>query len=160
MNDIRGQQVLGWHLDNNSGKAFGWHIPKEQIMTQPNPTSERDLVDLLAEVGDIANAIRARDGAPEGYSHEYFSGLVERISTACGGDILVRTWETMNRYTPSMARDLEELEVLVGKLVEAVRGLHDDNMDYLTKNHLGGENNHWMKAGREALDAATSLGFK
>lgn len=39
----------------------------------------------------------------------------------------------------------------VDELAEALRGLHDDNVDYLRLNHLGGYNNHWMKASRAAL---------
>lgn len=48
---------------------------------------------LLAEVGNIANSIRAADGAPRGYSHEYFSQLVDRIHEACDGDCLRYSWK-------------------------------------------------------------------
>lgn len=34
---------------------------------------------------------------------------------------------------------------------EALQALHDDNMDYLTRNKLGGENNHCMKWARSAI---------
>ena len=34
---------------------------------------------------------------------------------------------------------------------EALQALHDDNMDYLTRNKLGGENNHCMKWARKAI---------
>ncbi len=36
---------------------------------------------------------------------------------------------------------------------EALQALHDDNMDYLTRNKLGGENNHCMKWARSAIAA-------
>lgn len=37
------------------------------------------------------------------------------------------------------------------ELENALRGLYWDNVDYLTLNKLGGMNNHWMRAAREAL---------
>jgi len=37
------------------------------------------------------------------------------------------------------------------KLEFALRGLYWDHVDYLTLNKLGGMNNHWMRAAREAL---------
>lgn len=48
---------------------------------------------LLAEIGNIANGIRAADGAPRGYSAEYFDELVNRIHTACDGDCLSYSWK-------------------------------------------------------------------
>lgn len=39
----------------------------------------------------------------------------------------------------------------VAALETALRGLYWDNVDYLTLNKLGGMNNHWMRAAREAL---------
>lgn len=33
----------------------------------------------------------------------------------------------------------------------ALKGLHDDNADYLRLNNLGGYDNHWMVAARAAL---------
>jgi hypothetical protein len=33
----------------------------------------------------------------------------------------------------------------------ALRGLYDDNVDYLVTNNLGGLDNHWMRATRIAL---------
>lgn len=41
----------------------------------------------------------------------------------------------------------------VERLRFALKGLHDDNMDYLTINKLGGAHNHWMKIARDALSA-------
>ena len=52
-----------------------------------------------------------------------------------------------SRIGPDLAKMVEDIRVAK----EALQGLHDDNMDYLTKNHLGGENNHWMKGARESL---------
>lgn len=40
------------------------------------------------------------------------------------------------------------------ELLEALRGLYEDQMDYLRINHLGGENNHWMVAARSAIAKA------
>jgi hypothetical protein len=48
------------------------------------------------------------------------------------------------RRAPETAREPTKLEV-------ALRGLYWDQVDYLTLNKLGGMNNHWMRAAREAL---------
>ena len=37
--------------------------------------------------------------------------------------------------------------------LEALQMLHDENMDYLTRNKLGGENNQCMVFAREAITA-------
>jgi|SRR5579859_294990 len=37
------------------------------------------------------------------------------------------------------------------RLQEILRGLYSDNVDYIVRNKLGGLNNHWMRAAREAL---------
>jgi hypothetical protein len=37
--------------------------------------------------------------------------------------------------------------------LEALQTLHDENMDYLTRNKLGGENNQCMVFAREAITA-------
>lgn len=39
----------------------------------------------------------------------------------------------------------------IKELATALRGLHDDNIDYLRRNNLGGEDNHWMKTARAVL---------
>jgi hypothetical protein len=39
----------------------------------------------------------------------------------------------------------------IKRLEEALRGLYEDQVDYLTLNNLGGMDNHWMKAARAAL---------
>ncbi len=48
-------------------------------------------------------------------------------------------------------RELKRLNAKVVQLEFALKGLHDDQVDYLTLNNLGGINNHWLKAAREAL---------
>lgn len=53
--------------------------------------------------------------------------------------------------TEQAATRIEELAREVGRLRWALQGLHDDNIDYLTRNNLGGYDNHWMKAARAAL---------
>lgn len=40
-------------------------------------------------------------------------------------------------------------------LLEALQGLHDDTMDYIKLNNLGGENNHWLVLARFAIAKAT-----
>ena len=44
-----------------------------------------------------------------------------------------------------------EIEARVAALEAALRGLYDDNVDYLRLNNLGGYDNHWLKAARTAL---------
>jgi hypothetical protein len=46
-----------------------------------------------------------------------------------------------------------ELRAEVERLRSALRGLHDDIVEYQRINHLGGYDNHWMRAAREALAA-------
>lgn len=47
-----------------------------------------------------------------------------------------------------------EHKVRVAALEAALRGLYDDNVDYLRLNHLGGYDNHWLVAARKALGIA------
>jgi hypothetical protein len=42
---------------------------------------------------------------------------------------------------------------LMQQALEALRTLHDENMDYLTRNNLGGENNQCMVFARETITA-------
>ena len=46
-----------------------------------------------------------------------------------------------------------ELRAEVERLRSALRGLHDDIVEYQRINHLGGYDNHWMLAARAALAA-------
>lgn len=46
---------------------------------------------------------------------------------------------------------LDEAMRLINTLRFALKGLHDDVAEYARINHLGGFDNHWMKAAREAL---------
>lgn len=56
-----------------------------------------------------------------------------------------------NQIVEKILQDRRWLLARVDELAEALRGLHDDNVDYLRLNHLGGYDNHWLKAAREAL---------
>jgi hypothetical protein len=47
--------------------------------------------------------------------------------------------------------DYDALAAKVATLEGALRGLYKDNVDYLRLNQLGGYDNHWLKAAREAL---------
>ena len=51
------------------------------------------------------------------------------------------------------ARALDEAAPELIALVKAARMLYDDTMDYIRINNLGGENNHSLKAVRDALAA-------
>jgi hypothetical protein len=48
-------------------------------------------------------------------------------------------------------RELRRLNERVVQLEVVLKGLHDDQVDYLTLNNLGGINNHWLKAARDVL---------
>lgn len=70
-----------------------------------------------------------------------------------------------NAYASDVIRPMEAriaaLEQALTQAVEALRTLHDENMDYLTRNKLGGENNQCMVFAREAIDTASqTLGGK
>jgi len=49
---------------------------------------------------------------------------------------------------------------IIAELEAALRGLYEDQVDYLRLNHLGGMDNHWMKAARKALRITASGGVK
>ena len=52
----------------------------------------------------------------------------------------------------------EKAEARIAELEFALKGLHDDNADYLRLNNLGGYDNHWMLAARKALGIAAPHG--
>lgn len=62
-------------------------------------------------------------------------------------------WEEMCKASVNNSADKssETTKSRAEKLEFALRGLYLDNVDYLTLNKLGGMNNHWMRAAREAL---------
>lgn len=45
----------------------------------------------------------------------------------------------------------QRLEMENVKLATALRGLYEDNVDYLRLNNLGGADNHWLVVARMAL---------
>jgi len=67
---------------------------------------------------------------------------------ALGGDNGLRT---MSRA----AAELRRLHEVNAELVMALKGLHDDVMDYIKLNGLGGENNHWLVIARAVIAKAT-----
>lgn len=48
-------------------------------------------------------------------------------------------------------RQLLKAEEMARQLAFALKGLYEDQVDYLKLNNLGGMNNHWMRAARIAL---------
>ena len=50
-----------------------------------------------------------------------------------------------------LASDYDSLARQVAGLREALKGLYDDQVDYLTINKLGGMDNHWMVRARKEL---------
>ena len=59
----------------------------------------------------------------------------------------------LNRIA-QLERERDEARAEVEGLRSALRGLHDDIVEYQRINHLGGYDNHWMLAARAALAAA------
>lgn len=57
-------------------------------------------------------------------------------------------------------RELRRLNERVAQLEMVLKGLHDDQVDYLTLNNLGGINNHWLKLAREVLGITLETGAK
>ena len=53
------------------------------------------------------------------------------------------------------AAELRRLHEVNQELLEALKGLHDDIMDYIRLNSLGAENNHWLVQARAAIAKAT-----
>ena len=55
-----------------------------------------------------------------------------------------------------ITQERDEARAEVERLRSALRGLHDDIVEYQRINHLGGYDNHWMLAARAALAATES----
>ena len=53
----------------------------------------------------------------------------------------------------TLARERDEARAEIERMRGALRGLHDDIVEYQRINHLGGYDNHWMLAARAALTA-------
>jgi acetamidase/formamidase len=53
------------------------------------------------------------------------------------------------------AQEILRLDALKVELLEALKMLHDDIADYITRNNLTGVDNHVMKAARAAIAKAT-----
>jgi hypothetical protein len=61
------------------------------------------------------------------------------------------------KYSFVSTETAEEIRALIRErdaLLAALQGLYADQVDYLTLNHLGGLDNHWMKAARAAIAQA------
>jgi hypothetical protein len=69
---------------------------------------------------------------------------VERLSTPTSYDAVVTAKSIAEDFIRNQGARNAELEA-------ALRGLYEDQVDYLRLNHLGGMDNHWMKAARQAL---------
>jgi len=55
------------------------------------------------------------------------------------------------------AVELRRLHEVNAELVMALKGLHDDVMDYIQLNGLGGEDNHWLVIARAVIAKATAI---
>ena len=67
-----------------------------------------------------------------------------------------RALTAMYQRVDVITQERDEARAEVERLRSALRGLHDDIVEYQRINHLGGYDNHWMLAARAAL-AATEV---
>ena len=65
-----------------------------------------------------------------------------------------RALTAMYQRVDVITQERDEAIAEVERLRSALRGLHDDIVEYQRINHLGGYDNHWMLAARAALAAA------
>ena len=64
-----------------------------------------------------------------------------------------RALTAMYQRVDVITQERDEAIAEVERLRSALRGLHDDIVEYQRINHLGGYDNHWMLAARAALAA-------
>jgi len=64
-----------------------------------------------------------------------------------------RALTAMYQRVDVITQERDEARAEVERMRGALRGLHDDIVEYQRINHLGGYDNHWMLAAREALAA-------
>lgn len=64
-----------------------------------------------------------------------------------------RALTAMYQCVDVITQERDEARAEVERLRSALRGLHDDIVEYQRINHLGGYDNHWMLAARAALAA-------
>ena len=57
--------------------------------------------------------------------------------------------ETMNHLL--VIETMHRADEHIDELRFVLKGLYEDILEYQTINHLGGYNNHWMKAARKVL---------
>ena len=67
-----------------------------------------------------------------------------------------RALTAMYQRVDVITQERDEARAEVERLRSALRGLHDDIVEYQRINHLGGYDNHWMLAARAALAATES----
>ena len=64
-----------------------------------------------------------------------------------------RALTAMYQRVDVITQERDEARAEIERLRSALRGLHDDIVEYQRINHLGGYDNHWMLAARAALAA-------
>ena len=67
-----------------------------------------------------------------------------------------RALTAMYQRVDVITQERDEARAEIERLRSALRGLHDDIVEYQRINHLGGYDNHWMLAARAALAATES----
>ena len=66
-----------------------------------------------------------------------------------------RALTAMYQRVDVITQERDEARAEIERLRSALRGLHDDIVEYQRINHLGGYDNHWMRAARAILLNAT-----
>lgn len=115
----------------------------------------RAQVDAVVAECRAALAAPARDVQPVAWMVQW----AERETDASRVDVIFDDpgddgqWECVTPlYRSPPARDS-----VIEEMAEALQALHDDNVDYLTINKLGGVNNHCLVRAREAIAAFRAL---
>jgi hypothetical protein len=77
--------------------------------------------------------------------------IQEVINVRAERDALAAKVDEAQAAAVTLSVKLGTAEDRVRELEAALRGLYDDNVDYLRLNNLGGYDNHWLVAARKAL---------
>lgn len=125
-------------------------------MTHPTSNDVTLLGDLQVWIKLLRDAVGNGEARISGRLQHQGNELLERISRAAlSGDSSAPEKRQIPRHPPRtvpLDDDPSAVETTrESKLETALRGLYWDQVDYLTLNKLGGMQNHWTRATREAL---------
>lgn len=146
------------HGGRDSGLAFA------DISTEHVKAFRDRILDMIDESGvDSQPPVLASN--PAGVHHEFRDGPIH--ANANGQCVIIEANHPESGDDAEVCLDMAEARAFhtwlgrvlgvhetngnASKLESALRGLYWDQVEYLALNKLGGMNNHWMRAAREAL---------